>query len=339
MWLLGLSATLGPGCESPRRLPPIANPRAVAEVATREKNWSVAAARWHEVYLEEGDQSSQPCVETARALMMLEDPTSAVQMASLGLERFPNDVALLDIKGQALRQRGFRRAAEECYVSLLALEPKRVSALLALARLRIELRRESEALTLLRDAIQLTGGDADSYALLARAASATGDACGAFEAYEKLFLIRDGTVDELVAASTLSLDGTLCRVQPDAQLTCERWLQRAIEKDPQCTRAHFGLGVLREELGRPDEAIANYRRAVETDPSCLMALTNLAVLYASLGDTENTLDMVTRALKFETDGQRRKALMRLTEPLESKKLAPRVDRAVQTTDAELHEGD
>lgn len=329
-WLLGLGASLGTACESPKRLPPIANPRSVAEVATRDKNWSVAAARWHEVYLAEGDKTSEPCVQTARALLMLKDPTSAVHMASMGLERFPNDVELLEIKGEALLQRGFRRAAEECYVSLIALDPKRVSSLLALARLRIELRREAQAIPLLKDAVQLTGGDAESYALLARALSATGDACGAFDAYEKLFLTRDGTVEELVAASSLSLEGTLCRVQPDARLICERWLQRAIEIDPQCTRAHFGLGVLYEELGRTKDAIASYRRAVATDPSCLMALTNLAVLYSSLGDTENTLEMVTRALKLETDGARRKALTRLTEPLETKKLAPQPDRAAQS---------
>jgi Flp pilus assembly protein TadD len=94
------------------------------------------------------------------------------------------------------------------------------------------------------------------------------------------------------------------------------WLRTAVERDPQCVRAHFQLGVLCEELGRREEAIEHYRRAVEIDPGCLMALTNLAILYSSHGDESHAREMVDRALALEQDGNRRRALQKLLDTFE-----------------------
>lgn len=88
--------------------------------------------------------------------------------------------------------------------------------------------------------------------------------------------------------------------------------------DPQCTTAHFQLGVLSEETGAYDAAIAHYRRAVETDPSCLIALRNLAVLYSGRNEEPKTREMVQRALQLEQDADRRRALLRLLDPFTKK---------------------
>jgi tetratricopeptide (TPR) repeat protein len=242
-------------------------------------------------------------------------------MVQVGLERHPDHPEMLELRAQALAALGFRRAAEECYEQLLQIEPKRVSALIGLARLRIALEHEAAAVPCIERAIEITGGDEETYGLLANALRASNDPLGAIEAYGKLFMIRDGKLEELIAAATLCMEEPVIQQQPDARQTGVRWLKKAIEIDPQSTFAHFQLGVLHEELGNTDDAVTHYRRAIETDPSCLMALTNLAILYASLHDHENAAEIVSLALKLERDDDRRRALLRLLEPLESRSSA------------------
>ncbi len=314
---LGIVVSLA-ACRADRHAPQAGDARSVAEAATREGDWRAAASRWHDVYLSEGQNSPEPCIETARALLQLGDATSAINMVQLGLERHPDHPDLLELRSEALVALGFRRAAEECYEHVLELQQDRVSALIGIARLRIALENEAAAVPSIRQAIELTGGDADMYTLLANALRASNDPLGAIDAYGKLFVVREGTLDELIAAATLCMAEPVLEVRPDARQIGVRWLKKAIDIDPQSTQAHFQLAVLHEELGDTQDAIVHYRRAIETDPSCLMALTNLAIVYASLGDHEHAAEIVSLALKLERDSNRRRALVRLLEPFESK---------------------
>ena len=303
------------GCEAPRKNTPKGRAtQAEAEAATRAGDWKTAADRWHSIFLADPECPVRPCAETARALLRLKDAESAANLLDLGLAKHPGDPDLLERKGEALVQLGFRRAAEECFEKALAADPRRAGALLALGRLRVELGLESAAIVPLKRAIALTGGDFETWRLLAKAWRASGSPREAYEAWLQAFALGEGAVDDLVEAATLFVDESLRHAHPEAGEKMLVWLNRAVERDPQCTRAHFQLGVISEELGGHEEAIEHYRRAVEVDPGCLMALTNLAILYARRGDERNTREMVERALALEQDGMRRKALQRLLDP-------------------------
>lgn len=297
-----------------------ANPREAAQVAMQAGDWGRAAERWYAVFLRDRD-AVEPCAMTARSLLRTHDADSASHVLDLGLAVHPDDPDLCELKGDALVELGFRRPAEEYYLRALKQDAKRASALYALAKLRMDLGWETAALSPLEQAIEITGGNSECWYMLAKARRSAGNPCGAFEAYEKAFASDYGSVDALVAASTLPITDTLRRAHPDAARVMADWLERAVKREPQCTEAHFMLGVLSEEMGKKDEAIVHYRRAVETDPACLMSLRNLAVLYALMGDEQNTREIVDRALKLEIDVERRKALQRLLESLESKTAA------------------
>jgi superkiller protein 3 len=298
----------------------VANPREAAETAMQAGNWGLAAERWYAVFLQDRD-AVEPCAMTARALLRAKDAESASHVIDMGLEKHPDEAELCEIKGDALVQLGFRRAAEECYLHAIKSEPKRASALYSLASLRMDLGWETAALGPLEQAIQITGGDPASWYMLARARRAAGNPCGAYEAYVHAFAHDLGSVEDLVTASTLTINDTLRRAHPDAASAMESWLERAVSREPQCTKAHFMLGVLNEELGNKEQAVAQYRRAIETDPGCLFSLRNLAVLYASMGDEKNTRDIVSKALALEKDQDRRKALQHLLDPFENKTAA------------------
>jgi predicted Zn-dependent protease len=290
------------------------NPREAATEATRLGKWQLAAERWYAVLLQERD-AVEPCAMTARALLHTKDADSASHVLDIGLAKHPDDPELCELKGDALVELGFRRPAEEFYTRALQRDPKRVSALMSLAKLRMDLGWETAALCPLEQAVAIDARDAASWYLLARARRASGNPCGAFEAYCKSFALQSGSVEDLVAAATLPITDGLRSDHPEAAKEMLGWLERAVSQDPQCTRAHFMMGVLDEELGKPDDAIAHYRRSVETDPGCLMSLRNLAVLYAARGDEADTREMVTRALQLEKDRDRRHALESLLDKL------------------------
>lgn len=289
-----------------------------AAAATQRGDWRAAAERWWAVWLAAPNGDAKACAEAARALLQVGDAESASNLLDQGLAKFPQDPELVEWKSRTLEKLGFRRAAEEYLERALQIDPDRSSALLALGRVRVDLGLEMSAVAPLRKFIGQTGGDADSYALLAHALRGSGDMSGAYQAWLRVFQLGQPKVEDLLRASSLALDPDVRAAHPEAPSTSRGWLERALGMDPMCTEAHFQLGLISHELGAYEQAIAHYRRAVETDPSCLMAITNLAILYSGAGDEAQTRQMVGRALDLEKDTERRRKLQRLLDPFEKK---------------------
>ncbi|MCY2961752.1 MAG: tetratricopeptide repeat protein [Planctomycetota bacterium] len=289
-----------------------------AAAATQRGDWRAAAERWWAVWLAAPEGDARACAEAARALLELRDAESAGNLLDQGIARFPKDPNLVEWKSRSLEKLGFRRAAEEYLERALEIEPNRSSALLALGRIRVDLGLETAAVQPLRKFVAQTGGDADSYALLARALRGSGDMSGSYQAWQRAFTLGKPKVEDLLYAASLGLDPDVRSAHPEAPATSRTWLDLALSLDPMCTRAHFQLGLLSHELGAYEQAVEHYRRAVETDPSCLMAITNLAILYSGAGNEVETRKMVARALDLEKDTDRRRALQRLLEPFEKK---------------------
>jgi Flp pilus assembly protein TadD len=289
-----------------------------AAAATENGDWREAADRWYAVYLADQGRSAKPIAETARALLKLKDAESGNNMVDLGLAKHPDDPELLELKGDALSALQFCRPAEKYYQRATEIDPKRTHAFEGLARVRIELGLASAAVAPLRDVVRLSGDNYEIDALLARALGSAGQPVEAFDEWKKTFEIAPGRIDDVLAASALVLEDDVKKSRPDACATARAWLEHAIATDPQCTRAHFQLGVIAEETGAEDTAIEHYRRAVETDPACLISLTNLAILYSKRGDEARAREMVTRALQIEQGADRRKSLSKLLEPFDRK---------------------
>jgi tetratricopeptide (TPR) repeat protein len=310
----------GAACRSTGRpkLPSVMPTRAEPEAATRAGDWRSAAERWYALFMADPARPAEACAQAAHAFLELRDAESASNLLDMGLASHPEDPELLDRKGEALSALGYRRAAEAWFQRSIALDPKRVPALVHLGKLRMDLGNESAAVKPLREAVRISGGDFETWRLLARAEREAGDPKHAFESWVKAFSMGEGSVADLLEAATLFVDESFGREHPEVRAQMKKWLLTAIERDPQCARAHFQLGVQAEDCGQREEAIEHYRRAVEIDPSCLMALTNLAILYADAGMEAPARDMVGRALALEQDGGRKKALQKLLEPFDKK---------------------
>jgi Flp pilus assembly protein TadD len=297
------------GCGAPR----YDAARSRAQIATDAGDWLGAAERWYAIYERDGVSDPRPCAETARALIELGDPEGAARFVELGLRDHPESVELLEIQGDALVAQGFLRAAEGWYERALSIDPDRAPSLLGLAEQRMALGMEATALRPLRRLVELGRADDACWRMLAIARQAAGDPVGAFDAWTEVFGRGAGRQPDRVRAAGLCLEPEVEAGRAEASARCRAWLAEAIELDPQCSPAHFQLGVLLERSGDVRGAERAYLRAVETDPANLTALTNLAVLYAEEGDAERTRAMVELALDLEPDEARRAALVRLLD--------------------------
>jgi Flp pilus assembly protein TadD len=72
-------------------------------------------------------------------------------------------------------------------------------------------------------------------------------------------------------------------------------------KDPGDYLAHFNLGAALEAMGKPAEAIAEYRRVLELRPEDAVAHNNLGAALQSMGNTEDAIAEYQRALKAQPD--------------------------------------
>jgi tetratricopeptide (TPR) repeat protein len=77
---------------------------------------------------------------------------------------------------------------------------------------------------------------------------------------------------------------------------------KALAARPKYALAHYNLGNLFDETGRPREAIEHYRKALELDPSYADAHYNLALLYQAVHEPLSALRHWRIYLRLEPAG-------------------------------------
>jgi tetratricopeptide (TPR) repeat protein len=290
------------------------NPK-LARDASRRQNWSDAACRWNDLFLRNGPEAHEACLESARALWKLDDRDSAKNTLDAGLERWPNDPDILELQADILCDMGFRRAAEMNYCKALEIDPSRADTWLSLARVRMELGLEAGARTACEKRIELGQGCATTYLLLGQAAAACGDFATAYQSYQRAFDLGNASTEDLVRGAAMYRDARVRKKLAGAADTSRAWLERAIAADPQNTLAHFTLGLIAEDRDRSDEAIAHFRRAIETDPAFQPALVELITLYVRRGDRAAAQSIADHAKQaFEKDSAKCAAIDRALDP-------------------------
>jgi len=151
--------------------------------------------------------------------------------------------------------------------------------------------REAEAQTALDRAVAL-GGDVDARVQTSRAIAhlQAGDFPQADDAFARArgLFARNPTADWFhYAALTAWQRGDLHRV--------ESLLAEGVSCFPRSAVLHNNLAVVRERLGRLDEALAEAERAVAEAPELAQAHRNLGDLFAAAGREGDAMDAYTRA--------------------------------------------
>lgn len=270
-----------------------------ARAASQSEQWLLAASSWYEIYLLGGDEAPMACIEAARALAELNDLPSARNLLDQGFERYPERLELLEAQAELLEQAGFRRAAEPYLERALASNPDRLSTLLFLARLRVELSLEDKALPLLERRVKLGAADALTWRLIARAQRKAGRTAQALDAYAKAFEYGENEPDRLVHAASLFVDSEPAERGASDTATVRTWLQRACELDPQLLVAFELLGRVCVLANDSAGATAAYERALELNPERTDLALRAGRLHRSAGDLERAATLAEHALRTE----------------------------------------
>ncbi len=186
--------------------------------------------------------------------------------------------------------------------------------------------RESEELAI--RAAELVGDDAESYAVLGRAAAGRGEVAEAQERYRRALAIRpefpevlfnlgflllsEGEVDEAIERFDAAI--RLKPSYPEAHRAmgialaalrrpqaAEASLRRALELRPKDAESHFHLGGVLLSLGRPDDAIWSFIEATRLRPNYAEAHSNLGIAYVSKQQTEKAVQHFRLALEIDPD--------------------------------------
>ncbi|RLE29177.1 hypothetical protein DRJ27_05000, partial [Candidatus Acetothermia bacterium] len=75
--------------------------------------------------------------------------------------------------------------------------------------------------------------------------------------------------------------------------------ERAIELDPKDALPHNGLGNVDDELGRHEDAIAEYERAIELDPKYAAPHNGLGNVYYELGRHDEAIQAYQKAIELD----------------------------------------
>jgi tetratricopeptide (TPR) repeat protein len=100
-----------------------------------------------------------------------------------------------------------------------------------------------------------------------------------------------------------------------------QWAERGLAKDPKNSWGYDILGVIHDDAGRIDQAIATYQKAVDILPSYREPLYNLGRLHALKGEYDKAAAFFRRALESDNEyGEARTRLMEVEGVIEAQAL-------------------
>lgn len=121
--------------------------------------------------------------------------------------------------------------------------------------------------------------------------------CSSDEPEEKAETERPALSDEAVAKLVENGASLLAAGEIDEARTT---FESVLEVAPGNVLAHYNLGLIAQEDGDPDAAIAHYDGALATDPTYAPALYNKAILLEKR-DLDEAVALYERALKSQPD--------------------------------------
>src|SRR5258708_22253098 len=117
---------------------------------------------------------------------------------------------------------------------------------------------------------------------------------------EAAALYQEMLAAELDHSDGLHLMGVLANQVGRPELAID-YIGRALRTQDQSAVYHNNYGQALAALGRLDEAIASYRRALALHPTLAEAYGNLAVVFQHQGKTADAVALFKRALELKPD--------------------------------------
>lgn len=237
-------------------------------------------------------------------------------------------VTELVAKGIALHQRGDLASAEQCYLQIMAREPRHSDALHLLGVLKGQQGDYANGARLIDEAISLKPRMSAYHNNLGNLLAKTGDTAGAEKSYRRALRIDPQNADahlnlgklqfangEREARKSLKTAQRLSPRSVEAQMSVGRLEERdgntqlaldcycaAARLSPSYAPAYIASGNAQLLLGKADEAEQSYRKAISVDPENADAHFNLANVLRTDGRTLEAIELYRVALGLSPQG-------------------------------------
>ncbi|HEX9585808.1 MAG TPA: tetratricopeptide repeat protein, partial [Gammaproteobacteria bacterium] len=198
------------------------------------------------------------------------------------LQEHPENVGALHLLGTLYGQKGDPEQAAKYLERAAELSPGDPNILADLARVRAMEGRLEAAESLLRSAVNLAPGEAGHHFALARILIRRGDAGRAVDSLSRAVQLNPEFVEAYSDLGAVCLE--LGRYGPAKDA-----LASAVRLDAGCVPACLNLAHLHSLFGAYDQAASQCRAILDTDPANDQALTRLATVYALSGEDQKAL--------------------------------------------------
>jgi FimV-like protein len=192
--------------------------------------------------------------------------------------------------GAAFYWAGYPERALPYLAETLRTRPENWKALLAMARIQMELGRHNDALTSFQQLIDIKHDYPPAFVGMGEVYAKQDDKTNARRMFERAVELDPKCADAmnqlgLLAAGSNDLEGA------------RRWFQRAMEAQQDHPGAINNLGVLYAKLGQPNDAIAAFRYGIKMNPDDDELYLNLARIYVTMGQREKARAVLSELLE------------------------------------------
>jgi tetratricopeptide (TPR) repeat protein len=193
--------------------------------------------------------------------------------------------------GTSYAELGRKPEAKAQFDFALKNDPQSIQALIGMANILIDEGKSEDVIALCKRTISLDEQNPQAYTLLGEVHTGLGKPAEALPYFEKALSIQPK-----LTQNRLNLAGSLVEVKQYDR--AEGLLKDIIRDFPRFPLAHFNLGLLYEEQGRPEEARSAYEAEVSAYPGDFRARFNLGKVLFRLGDRAGFLEQMREVIRI-----------------------------------------
>jgi Flp pilus assembly protein TadD len=219
-------------------------------------------------------------------------PNAALQIAMLGVKRFPKEAGMHYGLGRIYEYQGRPSEAEEEYIQALLLDPAAREPMGRLIGALLKRREFDRARRLLDAALEKNAASAPHYNWLGITLQLEAKYVEAEQAIQKAVQLDPKNAGYRAGLGALYL----AKGEP---ARAEQALKEAIRLKPDFGLALYNLGVALAMSGKPAEALPFLERAEQTGPVSVGLLNALARAYQEAGQSPKAIAALERSLRLQ----------------------------------------
>ncbi len=230
-------------------------------------------------------------VQQAGELIVKDQYPAAAELLESALREEPKMSQARLMLGTSYAELGRKPEAKAQFDFVLKDDPQSVQALIGMANILNDEGRSEDVIALCKRTLSLDERNPQAYTLLGEVHASLGKPAEALPYFEKALEIQPK-----LTQNRLNLAGSLVEVKQYDR--AEGLLNEIIRDFPRFPLAHFNLGLLYEQQGRPEEARSAYAEEVSAYPGDFRARFNLGKVLFRLGDGAGSLEQMREVIRI-----------------------------------------